>query len=312
MATLALDVAPDSTPDTAADLSIPEALLEVGMAFLDAGMVRSADRLFAMAADAGADAQLTAAGRRTTLQLSATDDAIAQRMPSGTVMLPSVERGEDGSPRFLLPLLANVVGQSEVLQVINAELTGDGVDPELRNFLDAFLEEGDVLVDCDPGFGFPSLSASTRPDVAVGVIARAADDDHAAFLQRAFGVNDARAADVALPKEGIVQSLTSLLALRAVAQAARIVIYAGTADDLVEVQDELVTAMQDRRVAAIAWSVGADGSTRDVRHVLASSGGAHFVVAVDAEGVLLVPEDQMEGSSLIITIPAHSLVDRSA
>ncbi len=313
MATLAFDHAPQSAPSAASDLPTSEALVQVAVAFLDAGLVQSSAQLFTMAATAGADRDVTDAGRRRALQISATDESIAARtMRGSTIMLPSAERTDDGMPRFILPLIADVAGQPEVMQVITTELNGDGVDAELRNFLGAFLEPGDVFVDCDPGFGFASLSAATNAVGDIGVIARAADTDHAEFLQHAFQINGPLSADVEGPHAGGPQSLASLLSQRTVTQASRIVIHAGIADDLEEMRGELTAAMRDSRVAAIAWTLGSDDATRDLAGYFESVGGTHFVVAADDEGVLLVPEGQVIGSSLIVTIPQHTLADRQA
>jgi hypothetical protein len=312
MATLAFDYTPASAA-SAADMPTPDALVQVAIAFLDAGLVQSSAQIFSLAANAGADPEMTTAGRQRALGISATDTAVADRVAGRSViMLPSADRGDDGAPRFFIPLLAEVAGQPEVMQVINDELNGDGVDAELRNFLGAFLELNDVFIDCDPAFGFASLSAATSPDLSVRVIARAADHDHTTFLRHAFLTNGANAADVEGPNAGQPQSLGSLLSHRAALHASRIVIHAGTADDLGEMESELNAIMRDPRLAAVAWTIGSDDATREIAARFEAVGGSHFVVASDAKGVLLVPEGQVEGGSLIITIPAHALADRQA
>ncbi len=313
MATLPLDHALAGTASVAADLPTGEALAEIAVAFLDAGMVRASAHLFSMAADAGADAGFTDAGRQRAIQIGTTDVAVTERLvQDGALMIPSAERRDDGTPRFFLPIDASIAGQPHVLHVIRAELDGDGTDAELRNFLAAFLQPGDLLVDCDPGFGLASLSAATMPEVAPTVIARAADADHATFLEQCAAVNATADMVIVPPAGDSPSSLASLLQRHQATQAKRLVIHAGSADDLAAMHAELVAALHDHRCAAVAWTLGSDVASSAVAELLESRGGRHFVVATDADGVLLVPEGEVQGSSLIVTIPAHGMAARQA
>jgi hypothetical protein len=82
-------------------------------------------------------------------------------MTTSVSSIPSVQTMADGQPRFHLP----VHGQSSldlVTAARDAEANG-GVQPEIRAFLDAQLETGDVVVDMAPGFGFVALTACTAP-----------------------------------------------------------------------------------------------------------------------------------------------------
>ncbi|MCC6243114.1 MAG: glycosyltransferase family 4 protein [Gemmatimonadaceae bacterium] len=73
--------------------------------------------------------------------------------------IPSAQQVADGVPRFFVPGVAGEPGWDEA---VVAESEG-GVDAEIRAFLDAQLETGDVLLDLNPGFGFVALSATTAP-----------------------------------------------------------------------------------------------------------------------------------------------------
>ncbi|MBL0173447.1 MAG: glycosyltransferase family 4 protein [Gemmatimonadaceae bacterium] len=73
--------------------------------------------------------------------------------------IPSVQVVVDGVPRFHVPGNADEPGWAEAA---TAEAEG-GVEAEIRAFLDAQLETGDVLLDLSPGFGFVALSATTAP-----------------------------------------------------------------------------------------------------------------------------------------------------
>lgn len=91
--------------------------------------------------------------------------------------IPSVQQDANGNPRFHVPMPAADPACDLVAQ---AERAG-GVQAEVRSFLDAQLETGDVLLDVDPGVGFVALSAATAPGgmPAVFVANVAADAIHA-------------------------------------------------------------------------------------------------------------------------------------
>lgn len=73
--------------------------------------------------------------------------------------LASAQRRADGAPRFHVRAQP---AHRHWSTIERRELDG-GVDAELRIFLDAQLEAGDLLVDSAPGFGFVALSAVTAP-----------------------------------------------------------------------------------------------------------------------------------------------------
>ena len=82
-----------------------------------------------------------------------------------TDSIESAQRHPDGSPRFLVP------ARRDHDDWARAEATeaNEGVSAELRIFLDAQLEAGDVLVDVAPAFGFVALGAATAPSGAPSV-----------------------------------------------------------------------------------------------------------------------------------------------
>src|SRR6186997_1064646 len=85
----------------------------------------------------------------------------------------SAQLHPDGSPRF------HVVVHSEHPDWERAEQeeAAGGVSAELRIFLDAQLEAGDILVDASPAFGFVALSAATAPSGLPSVFALRSSDD---------------------------------------------------------------------------------------------------------------------------------------
>ena len=85
--------------------------------------------------------------------LAASHDTVVVDAVDSVQLLP------DGTPRFRIPALT---AHPEWDRAVSDEQAG-GVSAELRIFLDAQLEAGDVLVDVAPGFGFVALSAATAP-----------------------------------------------------------------------------------------------------------------------------------------------------
>ncbi len=72
--------------------------------------------------------------------------------------IPSIQTIAQGVPRFHIP------ASDDPTWAVAAELEADGgVEAEVRTFLDAQLETGDVVLDLNPGFGFVALSATTAP-----------------------------------------------------------------------------------------------------------------------------------------------------
>ena len=73
--------------------------------------------------------------------------------------IPSAQVTFDGAPRYQIPAAH---GDPAWEQAAATE-ADSGVDADIRIFLDAQLETGDVLLDLAPGFGFVSLGATTAP-----------------------------------------------------------------------------------------------------------------------------------------------------
>ena len=67
--------------------------------------------------------------------------------------IPSAQLLADGVPRFQIPACPDDPNWEAAADV---EANG-GVSAEIRAFLDAQLETGDVLLDLAPGFGFVTL-----------------------------------------------------------------------------------------------------------------------------------------------------------
>ncbi len=295
------------------DRPTPDALLQIADECFSQGFVALAEHLATLAGSQGAPADHVEAVRRRSAEARAVDAAaVRQGLRHDEFLIPSIERQPDGTPSFLLPIPASAAGQAEVMQVVAQEVQGDGVDAELRVFLGAMIEPGDAVIDCDPGFGFGILSAATRYPGRVSIVSRAADDEHAGFLRRAFAANGLYDVAIDAPVDGGPQSLGVMLQNPLLAAAHRVLIHAGQADDVEALLPELQQSVRHPRVAAIVWSIGSDDTTLRVASALAALGTQHFVVAADADGTLLVPQHAMPGATIIVSLTAAALSERQA
>ncbi len=295
------------------DLPTPEALLQIADTCFSQGLVALAGHVAVLAARAGAPADIADDSKRRSDEARAIDDAVLRLgLRDDEFVVPSIERQANGAPSFLLPIPAEVAGQAEVMQVVTQEVQGEGVDAELRVFLGVMIEPGDVFIDCDPGFGLASLSAATRHPGRVTVISRAADDDHAAFLRRAFAANALSDVAIEAPVNGRPQPLDTMLRNPLVSRSKRVLIHAGQADDIGAMLAEITLVGRNPRLAAIVWTIGSDHATQQVADALAALGTQHFIVANDAEGAVLVPQHAVAGATLIVSLTANCLSGRQA
>lgn len=87
--------------------------------------------------------------------------------PSLLSVVESAQRHADGSPRFCIAASEDSAAWNDAVDTENTE----GVSSDVRIFLDAQLENGDVLIDAAPGFGFVALGAVTAPNGMPSVFA---------------------------------------------------------------------------------------------------------------------------------------------
>lgn len=95
--------------------------------------------------------------------------------------ISSVQCLAEGVPRFHVPVVADDPNWALAATI---EAAG-GVEAEVRAFLDAQLETGDVVVDLSPGFGFVALSATTAPSGMPAVLVAGLSADRSHQLQDA-------------------------------------------------------------------------------------------------------------------------------
>jgi hypothetical protein len=295
------DLVPGDRPAGTALLELSQRLLQSGMA--DAAL-RAAEQALALMPGESAAQDVVGRLREGRAADAATATIIAQ---DNEVLIPAAQRTSESAPRFVVPIPIDAIGQAELFEAATEELDGVGVDAELRNFLDAMLEPGDAFLDCDPGFGFSILAAATRHPGAVTVIARSADDDHAEFLEHALATNAIGTAAIERPVHGVPVTLDALAAHRLLQRSARFIGYLGQADDVESVLTGASIVLQDSRMAALAWAVTDDRTTASTTQALGRAGFAHFVIAADENGAVLVPADGMRGNRLIISVPARRI-----
>src|SRR6187399_212018 len=99
--------------------------------------------------------------------------SVVEQRAEQLASIDSAQLHPDGTPRFQVA----VQSQHPAWQRAECEEASGGVSAELRIFLDAQLEAGDILVDATPGFGFVALSAATAPGGLPSVFALRSSDE---------------------------------------------------------------------------------------------------------------------------------------
>jgi glycosyltransferase involved in cell wall biosynthesis len=209
--------------------------------------------------------------------------------------IPSVQRVSHDLPRFRVPV---ALSDEEADAVEAAESTG-GVDADVRAFLDAQLEEGDLFVDLDPGLGFVALGAATAPGGIVTVLVSESDEAVRARLQ-----------DAAVEVGGWLEwcAPTDHASLRAAVEAHRAgggrVLVQASAAQLPVVAEALAALVRDEALVAMcvrdaAWCDDWDALVAFLRVL----GLTPAVMTMRGDEALLVPvEARPDGA--VIAIPA--------
>ncbi len=178
--------------------------------------------------------------------------------PSLPATIPSAQVSSGGAPRFQIPAFPD---DPEWELAAGIEAAG-GVSAEIRAFLDAQMETGDVLLDLAPGFGFVALSATTAPGGLPTVFVGGINEDRLQVLQDA-------AVDVGGWLESVSltdgSDLAELLDTRLDLQG-RVFVHVA-AEDVAELCSRLRPLLAQERVLAIcvtnahasdAWNEAAD------------------------------------------------------
>src|SRR6187551_2440620 len=99
--------------------------------------------------------------------------SVVEQRAEQLASIDSAQLHPDGTPRFRVA----VQSHHPDWQRAEFEEASGGVSAELRIFLDAQLEAGDIVVDASPAFGFVALSAATAPSGLPSVFALRSSDD---------------------------------------------------------------------------------------------------------------------------------------
>ncbi|MEP6834010.1 MAG: hypothetical protein ABJB74_11475 [Gemmatimonas sp.] len=231
-------------------------------------------------------------------------------------LIPSASLNADGLPRFVVALPRDA--GDALVHAINSELSHDGADSELRNFLDEILTEEMAFVDFDPGVGFAILTAATAPVPATAVCA---------VSTRA---SEVLALDVAVEASGVDELVTVVrnvneaitvddLLNNRMSDAREIVVHAGIAGSVATIVAGALSSIRDGRVGAITWRclqrVGDvpmldDDFARDIDNagtVLSVLGFQHFAIAQIDDDVELVPLGAVSGNTMVISLSREYL-----
>lgn len=107
----------------------------------------------------------------------------------GNVLLPSVLKNADGTPRFFLSLPPGYRSDPGLEILARLETQRAGFEFPTRAFFDAHLEPGDIFLDIGAHLGLYSLGAATRHPGAIKVIAFEPHPLNVLTLLRQLGLN---------------------------------------------------------------------------------------------------------------------------
>jgi FkbM family methyltransferase len=111
-------------------------------------------------------------------------------LSDGQPALPSVDRLSDGRPRFVLPLVKELIASDAgVKYVVAYESLYGGYEAISRKFFDEHLQPGDLFLDIGAHWGIFSLSAATRHPGQVHVLAVEPHPLNVTQLLKSVGVN---------------------------------------------------------------------------------------------------------------------------
>lgn len=233
-------------------------------------------------------------------QVAASDAALAAQIgDGGGALIPSVSTRADGSARFVI----SAADAGEAVEALALEHGGNGVDAELRLFLDEALRNGDRFVDAAPGAGFAALSAASGAAVA-SVVVLCESAAHCASIE-----SSARWSDVAGSVTAREGSTLDQVPLAPAIDGASTIVHAGSAAAVAPLLSSARGALERREIGVVAWRCGRAGETgRDAESlqvaaaVLGVFGFHHFALADGENGTELVPAEAMASNEMIFSI----------
>ncbi|MEP6781992.1 MAG: hypothetical protein ABJC26_18985 [Gemmatimonadaceae bacterium] len=235
---------------------------------------------------------------------------------SPRTLIPSASLTTEGLPRFVVALPRDA--SDALLLSVQRELSSEGADPELRNFLDEILTDELAYIDFDPGIGFAALTAATAPVPATYVYA---------VSSRA---SEVLALDVAVASSAVNESMqvlrnvngnvtVDMLANDTMTDTREMVVYAGIASAVPAIVHGSLNAIRDGRVAAIVWrcmqrvgdmmldEYAFAHEIDNAGTVLSVLGFTHFALAQVEDDVELVPLAAVAGNSIVVSLSREYL-----
>lgn len=258
-----------------------------------------------------------AAAASLTTERRAVDNWLAEHHgDAARTLIPSATLNADGVPRFVVALPRDA-GPS-LINSITAELSQDGADTELRNFLDEILIEDFAFVDFDPGVGFAALTAATAPVPATSVCAISPRASEVLALDVAVEASNVSELVTVIRNVNDSVTIDDLLHNR-LGDAREAIVHAGLASAVPTVVAGALGSIRDGRISALVWRCVqrmGDAPTLDgeFEHdidnagtVLSVLGFAHFVLALIDDDLELVPLGSVSGNMLVISLSREYL-----
>jgi hypothetical protein len=235
--------------------------------------------------------------------------------------IPSATLDAEGLPRFVVAVPRDA--GATVMHSIACELSQNGADAELRNFLDEILIDELAFLDFDPGIGFAALTAATAPVPAVVTCAVSAVAGEMLALDSAIHAS-ALSSFVRVLRNVNGTVTTDVLVNDVLDDTREVVVYAGSALAVPAVVHGALNAIRDGRVAAVAWRcVQRSGDVQlsdetfnfeidSAGTVLSVLGFSHFALAQMDDDVELIPLAAAAGNSLVISLSREYLTRTGA
>lgn len=258
-----------------------------------------------------------AAAASASSERKTVDEWLAEKHGDASrTLIPSALLTADGLPRFVVAMPRDA--SDALIDSITRELSQEGADSELRNFLDEILVEEMAFIDFDPGVGFAALTAATAPIPATAVCAVSAR------------ASEVLALDIAVAASGVDELLTVIrnvngavtvdeLLNNRMSDAREVVVHAGIAGSVPSVVAGALSSIRDGRVGALTWRcvqrlgdvpMLEEDFARDLDNaatVLSVLGFQHFAIAQIEDDVELVPLSAVTGNATVISLSREYL-----
>ena len=258
-----------------------------------------------------------AAAPSTTTERRVVDSWLAEHHGNAArTLIPSATLNADGVPRFVVALPRDA--GPALIDAITAELSQDGADTELRNFLDEILIEDLAFIDFEPGIGFGALTAATAPIPATRVCAISPRASEVLALDVAVEASQVSELVTVIRNVNDAVTVDDLLNNR-LGDVREAVVHAGVAGAVPTLVAGALGSIRDGRVSALVWRcvqrVGdapmLDGEfAHDIDNAgtaLSVLGFAHFVLARIGDDIELVPLGSVSGNTLVISLSREYL-----